>query len=223
MGKLLAIVACLALIAGAIAVAIWGTAAHQAVQTVDELLGQNKRLEAALANLKRESRIGYARVLEQYREDGRLMTRLKFVQTHRDDPTRQIQEREYVVEGDVVYFDALVVAFSPEMVQDGRARSLYLWRRVYGEYQAPAQAFSIEEPGQEPTRYDDLLDQLPVQEQTLFWDAIWELAHDAEKLNDHGIRATYGQAVYQRLRPGFIYIFKISDTGQVYPETVPAI
>ncbi|MGF1448724.1 MAG: hypothetical protein ACFB20_04850 [Opitutales bacterium] len=223
MGKLFGIAACLAIIAGAVAIAIWGTAAHEAVKTVDEILGQNKRLEAALTNLKRESRIGYARVIEQTRQDGKVITRLKFVQTHRDDPTQQIQEREYRIEGDVVYFDALVVAFAPEMVQDGRARSLYLWRRVYGEYQTPSQAFPIEEPGQEPARYDDLLEQLPVEEQTVFWDAIWGLAHDPERLSAHGIRATYGSAVYQRLRPGFIYIFKISDTGQVYPETVPAI
>ncbi|MGF1484814.1 MAG: hypothetical protein ACFBZ8_10680 [Opitutales bacterium] len=205
------------------AIAIWGTAAREAVQTVDELLGQNAKLEAALTNLTRESRIGFARVLEQRQVDGRLQTTLKFVQTHRDDPTRQILERTYEIEGDVIHFDALIVAFAPEIVQDGRARSLYLWRRVYGEYQAPVQGFPIEETGAEPARYEDLLDQLPVEQRTLFWEAIWSLAHDADKLRKHGITAAYGSAVYQRLRPGFIYIFKISDTGQLYPETVPAM
>jgi hypothetical protein len=47
------------------------------------------------------------------------------------------------------------------------------------------------------------------------------LANDPEVLQQHGIKAIYGNAVYKKLRPGLIYVFKISPTGQLYPETVP--
>ena len=56
----------------------------------------------------------------------------------------------------------------------------------------------------------------------MFWEAIWDLANDPEALRDHGIKAIYGNAVYKRLRPGLIYVFKISNTGRLYPQTVPA-
>lgn len=32
--------------------------------------------------------------------------------------------------------------------------------------------------------------------------------------------AIYGSVVYQKLEPGLIYVFKISSTGALYPETV---
>jgi len=37
------------------------------------------------------------------------------------------------------------------------------------------------------------------------------------------VQAIYGNAVYSQLKSGVIYVFKISETGQVYPETVPEI
>jgi hypothetical protein len=54
-----------------------------------------------------------------------------------------------------------------------------------------------------------------------FWAAIWDLANDPEALQQHGIKAIYGNAVYKKLKPGLIYVFKISPTGQLIPETVP--
>ena len=46
------------------------------------------------------------------------------------------------------------------------------------------------------------------------------IARAAEALRQHGIKAVYGNAVYKRLRPGLIYVFKIGTDGHVYPETV---
>ncbi|HSR87757.1 MAG TPA: hypothetical protein VLL07_02290, partial [Pontiella sp.] len=102
----------------------------------------------------------------------------------------------------------------------GKARSLYLWRRVYGENMTPAEGYEIESPDTIPVRYAELLNELKLPEQRMFWDAIWDLANHPESLRDHGIKAIYGNAVYKRLRPGLIYVFKIGNDGQVYPETV---
>jgi len=132
-------------------------------------------------------------------------------------------EKEYTIEGDIVYFDALIVKFGDKMVMDGKTKALYLWRRVYGEKMAPGQGFVIEEPGAEPKRYGDMLKVLPIKQKRLFWSHIWDLANDPDKLKEHDIEAIYGNAVYSRLREGLIYIFKINPTGQVYPEVVPDI
>jgi len=188
--------------------------------TVHELLSENKQLKAAVTNLTSEDQIGYAKVISQRTEGDRLMTTIRFVETSRQDKTRKILQKEYIIEGDVIHFDALIVTFDDQMVLDGKARALYLWRRVYGEKTAPEDGFAIEAPGTEPKRYADLLKALPISHRQLFWTEIWDLANDPEKLRRYGIKAIYGNAVYSQLRPGLIYVFKIGPTGHLYIEDV---
>ena len=189
--------------------------------TIHELLSENKHLKQAITNLTDEEQIGYAKVIDQKLEDGQIITTIKFVETARDDILNNILEKEYSIEGDIIYFEALIVKFGDKMVMDGKTRALYLWRRVYSEKISPEDGFLIEEPGAEPKRYSDLLSALPIKQRELFWSNIWELANDREKLKLYDIEAIYGNAIYSKLREGLIYIFKISPTGQVYPEVVP--
>jgi len=198
-----------------------GRGIYYGAVTIHKLLAENKQLKQAITNLTQEDQIGYAKVTAQETKDGILITTIKFVETARDDKLKKILEKEYSIEGDIVHFDALIVKFGDKMVMDGKAKALYLWRRVYGEKMAPEEGFAIEEPGAEPKRYSDLLAALPVKQRKLFWSSIWDLANDPEKLKEYDIKAIYGNVVYQKLRPGLIYVFKISPTGQVYPEIIP--
>ena len=189
-------------------------------KTVHDLLRNNQKLKTAITTLTHEDQIGFAKVLKQEERDGTLYTTLRFVETARDDPLEIVLEKEYEIEGDVVLFDTLVVTFSAQAVMDGKARSLYLWRRVYGENMNPSDGYDIETPGTHPERYAGLLRDLKLAEQQMFWEAIWDLSNNPEALREHGIKAIYGNAVYKRLRPGLIYVFKIGSDGHVYPETV---
>lgn len=196
---------------------------YKAVITIHELLTENKNLKQAITNLTDESQIGYAKVIRQENADGKLLTIVKFVETARDDITKKILEKEYTIEGDIIHFDALIVKFGDKMVTDGKARALYLWRRVYGEKMAPDEGFTIEEPGAEPQRYKDLLEALPIEHRQMFWSNIWDLANDTEKLAEYDVDAIYGNAVYSKLKTGLIYVFKLTPTGHFYPEFVPDI
>ena len=209
--------------AALVGVAYLGREPYKAVATMHELLVENKDLKRAIANLTDEQQIGYAKVIAQEFRDGELLTTIRFVETARGDKLKNILEKEYTIAGDVVHFDALIVKFGPKVVADGRARALYLWRRVYGEKMSPAKGFLIEDPGVEPRRYRDLLKALPIEKRNVFWSNIWDLANDTEKLATYDIKAIYGNAIYAKLRKGLIYVFKISPTGQVYPEIVPDI
>ncbi len=206
------------LVAGA---AYMGRGLYHGAVTIHELLNENKQLKQAIGNLTDEDQIGYAKVISQRDEDGRLLTTIRFVETARDDKTKRILQKEYTIEGDVVHFDALIVTFGDKMVMDGRARALYLWRRIYGEKTAPQDGYAIEEPGTEPKRYGGLLQALPIQQQQLFWTEIWDLANNLDKLKEHGIKAIYGNAVYRKLQEGLIYVFKIKPTGELSIEVVP--
>jgi len=189
--------------------------------TIHQLLAENKQLKEALTNLTDEDQIGYAKVIKQETNDGNIWTTLRFVETARNDKTKKILEKDYVIEGDIIHFDALIVKFDNKLVMDGRERAMYLWRRIYGETMAPQAGFLIESAGAEPARYADLLTVLPIKQRELFWSNIWDLANNVDKLKQEGITAIYGSAVYSKLRPGLIYVFKISPTGQLYPEVIP--
>jgi hypothetical protein len=190
-------------------------------KTVHDLLGENKKLKQSLATLTHEDQIGYAKVVRQETRAGKLYTAIRFVETARDNPLKTVLEKEYEIQGDVVHFDALIVTFPGQTVMDGKERSLYLWRRIYGEKQPPEFGFAIEKDGLPPARYSDLLRRLHFSERKMFWTAIWDLANNPDALRQYGIKAIYGNVVYQRLQPGLICIFKISPTGQLFLETVP--
>ena len=194
---------------------------YYGAMTIERLLAENRHLKEAITNLTQEDQIGYAKVVSQETKDGKLLTVIRFVETARDNKLEKILEKEYTLEGDVIHFDALIVKFGDEMVMDGKQRSLYLWRRVYGEKTPPEDGLPIEEPGTEPARYKDFLRVLPAKQRELFWSSMWDLANDPDKLKKYGITAIYGNAVYSKLTKGLIYVFKISSAGQVYPEIVP--
>ena len=212
------IVICAAILLAAIGIYRGGTA-------LNDLLTENKTLKKALTNLTDENKIGYAKVISQTKDANGIVTSttLKFVETARDNELNKILERQYIIEGDIVHFDALIVKFSDKMVMDGKKRSLYLWRRIYGEKMTPQDGFSIEEFGAEPSRYSDLLEELPLKKREIFWSGIWDLANNPGKLAEYGITAIYGSVTYTQLRPGLIYIFRITPTGLLYPEVIPDI
>ncbi len=188
----------------------------EAVMTINKLLTENNELKQAITSLTDEDQIGYAKIISQEEKGGMLYTTIKFVETARNDNYKKILEKEYTIEGDIIHFDALIVKFGNKMVTDGKAKALYLWRRIYGEKMAPENGFSIEEPGTEPQRYKDLLEALPVEHCKLFWTNIWDLANDPNKLQDYGIDAIYGDVLYFKMKKGLIYNFKITPTGHFY-------
>ncbi len=213
-GRALALV----LVAG-LAVGAW--CVLRANQDIFGLLLENRRMREALARLTEERQIGYAKVLSQRQENGRLVTRLLFVETDRRDENRIVASKELEVPGDIVHFDALMVTFDPQLVADGRARSLYLWRRIYSDSLAPENGVPLTmSPGEEPKRYADILDTLPVRDRKLFWSEIWQLANDRERLRRAGVRAVYGNAVYWRMQPGRRYLLKLDNGGRITPEAV---
>ncbi len=190
-------------------------------QTIEQLLQNNQQLKQAISNLKTETQIGYAKVLSQREVDGVVHTKLLFVETEPNEPLKPILRKEFELQGDVVHFDAIIVKFGQQMVMDGRERAIYLWRRIYGDTMRPQDGFSIEQEGAEPARYAQLCEKLSLQDRQLFWESIWDLSNDPYRLEEMGMRAVYGNVVYQRLQPGLIYIFKISPTGTLYPEVIP--
>ena len=190
-------------------------------KNIEQLLKENKELQSAITNLKVERQIGYAKVISQTDEEGEIITKLKFVETDRKDMLKRVLEKEYEIEGDIIHFDALIVKFDEKLVMDGKEKALYLWRRIYSDKIKPEDGFAINTEGEEPKRYADICSKLNLRDKKLFWKEIWKLADDNESLAEYGITAIYGNVVYRKVRPGLVYVFKISSMGSLYPEVIP--
>lgn len=208
-------------LAALVTAGILGMTLYHSTASIHELLTENHQLNKAIRNLSHETQIGYAILQSQSKnERGALQSVVRFVQTAADDPQVVVSEQLFTVTGDIVHFDALIVKFTNQYVKDGSERALYLWRRIYGETTPPAEGAAIDIAGSAPERYYSITDALRLQDRDIFWEAIWELANDNQQLRSYGVQAVFGNAIYTRMEPGKVYLFKISATGQIYPETV---
>jgi hypothetical protein len=205
-------------------IAVLGLLAYAALysgKTIHELLGENKVLKKAITNLTEENVVGYAKVLTREERDNRIYNTILFVMTEKDDQTKRLIEKKFEIEGDIIFFDALIIRFGKDAVMDGKEKSLFLWRRIYGEKMKPEDGFPIEAEGIEPKRYKEICSRLSVKNRDLFWSEIWNLSNEPDKLKESGVSAIYGNAIYKKVRPGLIYRFKIDATGSFYPDTIP--
>ncbi len=206
---------------GLAALLLWAVVAYKGVRTIEDLVKKNEKFQEAITELTLESQIGYAKILQRRVVDGTLIQTVRFVETAWDDPSEEVISRDFEIRGEEIYFDAMIVRFDSERVQDGNERALYLWRRIYSEEVSPENGFPLEEPGNAPERYREWLAKLPVRHRNLFWSEIWSLSNNPKKLEDLGITAIFGSAVYQRMEPGRVYLFRINNSGQIYPLAVP--
>jgi len=198
---------------------ILGLSFYFASSSIHSLLTENHQLNKAIRNLTDEQQIGYATLVSQETDAlGNLESLVKFVQTVPGKPHEIVSEQLFTVNGDIVHFDALIVKFSNEYVKDGKGRALYLWRRIYGEKTAPKDGVEIQPEGSAPKRYESITQSLKLKNQPIFWESIWELANDPERLSRYGVTAVFGNAIYTKMEPKKTYLFKISPNGQIYPE-----
>lgn len=213
----------LIVIATVVTAGILGVSFYYSTASIHQLFTENKRLREAVHNLTQETQIGYAVLESQTRNaSGDTISQIRLVQTAPDNPGKIISEQQFTIPSKVIFFDALIVKFTDAFVKDGKERALYLWRRIYGEGTPPVDGQTIETPSAAPERYESITRSLQFKSKQIFWDAIWELANDTDKLSNYGVTAVFGNAIYIRPKPGKVYLFKISATGQIYPETVNA-
>lgn len=208
-------------LAALVTASILGLSFYHSTSSIHELLTENHQLNKAVRNLTQEEQIGYAILQSQSHNDsGELESVVRFVQTAADNPKEIVSEQLFTVPGEIIHFDALIVKFTNEYVKDGSERALYLWRRIHGETTTPADGEVIEIPGTAPERYYTITESLHLKNRDIFWVAIWDLANDSTRLSEYGVQAIFGNAIYTRMEPGKVYLFKISATGQIYPEVV---
>lgn len=202
---------------------VWAYTLYNSSQNFREMFLENKQLRVAVENLTTEEAVAYLKVISQEKIEGQLLTIVKFIEVFPDKKSPIRIERQYKIKGDIVYVDALIVKFEPKIVQVGKEKALFLWRRLYDEGTSPAQAFPLNVVSEEPQVYKEVFQRLNFTERQTFWKGIWQLADSPNALKDLGIQAIYGSAVYQKVTLGKIYEYRINRQGQITPIVHPEL
>ncbi len=190
-------------------------------ETQAKMAAMKKKYEQYLVNLLGERRAAEVIVLAQNRDaDGRLWTKLRFMEYAADGTP--LEPQTFTVPGDEVYFDALVMQFKPERVKEGKAKSLYLFRRVFTDKTRPdmgAKIVELDPDAGPPKNYQS--QEIPRKPQEEVWAQFRRCLADKEYAKKLGVRAIFGQATYKTLRKGYLYVLTIQDNGGLIIEEKP--
>lgn len=187
---------------------------------------ERQTLQKVVARLTGERRVAHLLVTDQTRHpDGSVArTVIKFQELGPDNEPLDV--REFQVQGDVIYFDGLVIKFeeSDETTDDMlRGKSLVLFRRVFGESQAPEDGLPIDPLREIPDVYQADDDPTPIERD--IWLRFWDYATDPAAAAEVGVRVAQGEAVYNRFRKGQFWVLTLENDGglNLVRREIPAL
>ncbi|MFH1747057.1 MAG: hypothetical protein ABIG44_08430 [Planctomycetota bacterium] len=114
--------------------------------------------------------------------------------------------------GTLVYFEALVIKFAHHHVQEGdpqRGTSLAMFRRIFGDHQAPDTVPELDRAARPPTVEDE---QTATLHQEL-WSLFWEMIDNPELAARYGVRVVQCEAPAVPLRAGQIWEVALDAAG----------
>jgi hypothetical protein len=204
----------LKLLRGLLVVAVLGlmlTAAYW----VFALWHEKTLYERYLHNLLGEQRVAEVCILDQQRPapDEPVRTTLRFQEfRHNGQPLSPLV---VTLPGEEIYVDAFVTLFESDAVKSGRAKSLYLFRRIFTEQIAPQVGLPLyrsegsEDGIPQPYVHQDI----DRRAQQHVWGYLWHLIEDAAYAESQHVRTTFGQAVYAKMQTGQCYTLTIQHNG----------
>lgn len=176
-----------------------------------------ERLDTAMRLLKVDHRLARVTVISQQgsRETNDLSTRFQFVEV--DDQGAEVEEpREFNIAGDLLYIDGWVIKFADDYIEQGdllRSTSIYMFRRLFGEHQTPADGFELDSQGTRPAAYRTR--EQPSEFERDLWNRFWHYANNPVEARERGVRAMHGTAEYTKLMPGKSYLVQLRASDGV--------
>lgn len=177
-------------------------------RTITDQQEEISTLEASLRYMMVENRVAEVRVIAQEKDPqtGALWTEVEFIEIDARQGGAIGDRKQFRIEGDLLYVEYLVIKFKDENImarEPGKESSLCVFRRLFGSKQKPDEGFEIDKPGARPLIYGRAEAMLDFE--TKIWARFWDIAHDRQQAEKHGIRAMHGEAPVHQLRAGFIY------------------
>lgn len=170
--------------------------------------------ERYLHNLLGEQRAAEVCVIEQHQStDEPVRTTVRFQEFRQNG--QPLSPLVLTLPGEEVYIDAFVTLYESDAVKRGRAKSLYLFRRIFTEQVAPQLGVPLYRSegsgdGIPPSYVHPSIDR-PIQQQV--WSDLWRLIEDHAYAETHRVRTTFGQAVYAKMQAGQCFTVTLQHHG----------
>lgn len=183
------------------------------------------KLAAAMRALKVTQRVAVLDVIDQKVDEatGEIRTQIEFREL--TDDGREIDKpRQFIVPGDEIYVDCLLVKFLDQYVEEAdidKGATLYLFERIFSDKLAPEKGYALDEANDRPKAYATGGKMTAFEKQ--IWKDFWTLANDPQKASEFGIRAAHGQANHFKAVKGKRYRVEVraSDGMTILPEEPP--
>ena len=174
---------------------------------IEELRLANEKLETANRLLKVDYRLAHIKVLEvsEDEETKSPITTVEF-QEVTESGERIGDAKKFTLKGRQIHVSGWIVKFNDRFIEEAdldRATSLFMFRNIYGENEAPSTGQSLEEKWSRPEAYARG-SKISDFEQGI-WDNFWLYANNPKKSEDLGIRAAHGQANFIQAEEGTVY------------------
>ncbi|MCA9268036.1 MAG: hypothetical protein KDA41_06175, partial [Planctomycetales bacterium] len=182
--------------------------------TIDEKNEEIERQATARRLLKKDHRLAVLTVLDQNEEDGQLYSTVRWVEV--DDANKAVdQPRSFKLKGDIIKVDAWVVKFEDRYIEEAdliRGTSIFLFRGIYGEFPTRDEVNALDKVGDLPSAYRRG-NRISDFEREI-WGDFWEIANDAERAEQMGIRSAHGEIVYkEKIKPGMKFKVELRASG----------
>ena len=179
------------------------------------------QLKEIVSRLTSERRVADIIVTSQDTVGDRLTTSIVFVEYVPDGTA--LPAKRFTLVGKMVHLDAMVIKFDGRFVAENdplRGHSVALFTRIFGDTQAPADAFPIDTPGEAPDVY--LKSGNPVTDfERDLWKNFWRLADDAEYRSSMGVRVAQGEGVWRPFEMGRLYTLPLESNGGLNIHSEP--
>lgn len=186
---------------------------YSAARQIAKLEAQKKELEEIVTRLTSERRVAEMLVTTQRTVNNVPQSEVLFVEYDRSG--QPLPAKSFTVLGKMVHVDAMVIKFDHGFVKTDdplKGKSLALFTKIYGDNQAPADAPSVDEPGQVPQVYRNSDNRVSEFERSL-WQDFWHLADDASYRQEKGVRVAQGEGPWAPLQPNRLYTLSLEAAG----------
>jgi hypothetical protein len=185
---------------------------------------KNELLRNLVTRIETDKRVAQVIVTDQRVVDGKTETTLLFSEYKRGTSSELLPSKRFVLEGTGAHIDAYVIQFEGKYVEANdplRGHGVALFKRVFGDNQAPTGGYVLDSPGEVPEVYKDKdLDPKQAELEQGLWKDFWRLADDPAYRAQWGVKLAYGGSVFrEEFKKGFVYTITLSPVGGLKLES----
>jgi len=209
----------LAFLAGS-GLSVWGyhtwTSDSELLQRIEELEQEKLALQQSIHFLRERNRVAQIDVLDQEQDSQNrsgIATTFRFQELDQDGEALA-RAQEFTIDGKLLYVDAQVIKFDDAFLEESGLEpgsSLLLFRRLFGEFQAPADGYALDSAPRPPEAYSAEANSGAFSNE--LWQNFWDYANRPEVMERTGVRAMHGEAPSMQLEPGQSYQVELRSSG----------